>query len=344
MGEEAEIDRSGDEDEEVPEDLFLSEPDAEVLPEEPPEPEVETEAGSFDGVGAYLRDIGRYPLISGEQEVALAQRIENGERATRCLGERSVPARRRRELERERQDGLEAREQMIRANLRLVVSIARRYRATGIPLLDLIQEGNLGLIRAVEKFDWRRGYKFSTYATWWIRQAVQRGIADRGRMIRLPVHVHDMLLRVRKTRTVLEGQLGREASDEELARVSRVSTSRVRELQGLSKLPLSLELPMGEEGSTSLGDLVHDPDADQRFDEVFRGIQRDDLVKVLGTLPEREQRILELRFGLSAEEPLTLEQVGARFGLTRERIRQLESKALAKLRHPSRSATLLELG
>jgi RNA polymerase primary sigma factor len=331
----------------LPDDLFL--PADAQADDEDAEAEVDLEidveeSGQPDAVGAYLREIGRSPLLKPEEEVDLSQRIEAGDEAARRLRSGRIrSARTRAELEAAVRDGDDARERMIRQNLRLVVSIARRYRATGMPFLDLIQEGNLGLIRAVEKFDWRRGYKFSTYATWWIRQAVQRGIADRGRVIRLPVHVHDMLLRMRKARGELEGSLGREASDEEIATGSKISARRVQDLQRLNAAPLSLETPMGE-GSTNLGELVRDPSADEHFEEVFRDIQRSDMLRVLDTLNERERVILQLRFGMTGEQPLTLEEVGRRFGLTRERIRQLEGKALAKLRHPSRSAALLELG
>jgi len=330
---------------ELPEELFLSPIDAEDDADLELGPEIEDEPGQLDGVGAYLRDIGRHPLLTAGEEADLAKRIEaGGQAAQRLASGRVRSVRTIAELERARADGERARERMISSNLRLVVSIARRYRSTGIPFLDLIQEGNLGLIRAVEKFDWRRGYKFSTYATWWIRQAVQRGIADRGRVIRLPVHVHDLLLRVRRTRGDLEGTLGREATDDEVANGSKISAGRVRDLQRLNAPPLSLETPMGDEGATNLGELVGDPDAEERFEEVFRSIQRTDVLRVLSTLTEREKVILLLRFGMTGEQPLTLEEVGRRFGLTRERIRQLEGKALAKLRHPSRAAALLEMG
>jgi len=325
-------------------DLFLAPPEAELELEDADEIEVE-DAGQPDAIGAYLREIGRYPLLSAEEEVTLARQIEEGETATRRLASGRIKSERGlRELERARRAGDDARAQMINSNLRLVVSIARRYRATGMPFLDLIQEGNLGLIRAVEKFDWKRGFKFSTYATWWIRQAVQRGIADRGRVIRLPVHVHDMLLRVRKTRGELEGSLGREATAAEVANGSKVTARRVEDLQRLNAAPLSLETPMGDDGTTNLGEIVRDPNADDDFEKVHRDIQRSDMLRVLGTLTEREKVILLLRFGLTGEQPLTLEEVGRRFGLTRERIRQLEGKALSKLRHPSRSAALLEMG
>ena len=328
----------------LPDELFLAPYDARPDFEPPDEFDID-EPAQPDGIGAYLREIGRYPLLKAEEETELAQRIEEGDLAARKLASGRVRSERgRAQLERARRNGEEARDRMIRSNLRLVVSIARRYRSTGMPFLDLIQEGNLGLIRAVEKFDWRRGFKFSTYATWWIRQAVQRGIADRGRVVRLPVHVHDLLLRVRKTRGELEGSLGREATAEEIANGSRISAGRVEDLQRLNAAPLSLETPMGDEGATNLGELVSDPQADERFEDVFRDLQRNDVLRVLGTLTERERVILLLRFGMTGEQPMTLEEVGRRFGLTRERIRQLEGKALAKLRHPSRSAALLDIG
>jgi RNA polymerase sigma factor (sigma-70 family) len=336
------------------EDLELELDDAELLAQaaedaEPVEeetqvvlrPEDAERLGDLDALGTYLREIGRYPLLNAAQEVELAKRIEGGAKSVKRLDKNdSLSATKRRELERVRRDGEAAKHDMVQANLRLVVSIARRYRATGIPLLDLVQEGNIGLMRAVDKFDWRKGFKFSTYATWWIRQAIQRGIADRGRAIRLPVHVHELLVRVRRARAELEAQYGREATDDEVARNARLPVARVRELRGLAANLLSLETPVGEAGEATLGEFVPDEAAAGQFDEVLSGIGRDELEKVLSTLTERERTILALRFGLTGEEPLTLEEVGKRFGLTRERIRQLEAKALAKLRHPSRSAAL----
>jgi RNA polymerase sigma factor (sigma-70 family) len=337
-----------DEDDDVEDAELLAEvaEDLEAEEEETPTPAVvrpeEAERlGDLDALGTYLREIGRYPLLNAAQEVELAKRIEGGVKSTKRMSkDGSVPAAKKRELQRSIRDGEMAKHDMVQANLRLVVSIARRYRATGIPLLDLVQEGNIGLMRAVDKFDWRKGFKFSTYATWWIRQAIQRGIADRGRAIRLPVHVHELLVRVRRARAELEAQYGREATDEEVARAARLPVARVRELRGLAANLLSLETPVGEAGEATLGEFVPDEAAAGQFDEVLSGIGREELEKVLSTLTEREQKILALRFGLTGEEPLTLEEVGRRFGLTRERIRQLEAKALAKLRHPSRSAAL----
>ena len=323
---------------EVAEDLEAEEEEEPAVPVVRPE-EAER-LGDLDALGTYLREIGRYPLLNAAQEVELAKRIENGVKSSKRLSKDAVAATKKRELQRTVRDGEMAKHDMVQANLRLVVSIARRYRATGIPLLDLVQEGNIGLMRAVDKFDWRKGFKFSTYATWWIRQAIQRGIADRGRAIRLPVHVHELLVRVRRARAELEAQYGREATDEEVARAARLPVARVRELRGLAANLLSLETPVGEAGEATLGEFVPDEAAAGQFDEVLSGIGREELEKVLSTLTEREQKILALRFGLTGEEPLTLEEVGRRFGLTRERIRQLEAKALAKLRHPSRSAAL----
>ena len=282
--------------------------------DEQPDQPLPDELYTADALGTYLREIGRHPLLTADDEVTLAKRIEKGDE--------------------------QATVRMVTANLRLVVSIARRYRSTGIPLLDLIQEGNLGLLRAVEKFDWRKGFKFSTYATWWIRQAIQRGIADRGRTVRLPVHIHEQLVRLRRERRELEATLGREATPDELARAAGMSTARVLQLQGAGLAPVSLETPVGDSGDTTIGDFVSD-DREELFSDVMRTVGRMELERALSTLPERERMILALRFGLTGEEPLTLERIGERFGLTRERIRQLEAKALAKLRHPSRSGALL---
>ncbi len=303
---------------------------------------LEAEAlGDVDTLGAYLRGIGRFTLLTAEREVELAKLIEAGESAEeRLLGAPKKVTTKRREDERLRREGEQAREEMIQANLRLVVSMARRYRWTGIPLLDLIQEGNIGLMRGVSKYDWRKGFKFSTYATWWIRQAIQRGVADRGRVIRLPVHIHELLLQVGRARVALKGELGREPTDEEVARSAWLPIDRVRELRGLSSHALSLETPVGDDGDATLGEFVPDEAAGLGYEEVLSGIGRDEVIKVLATLGDRERRIVALRFGLTGEEPLTLEEVGRLFGLTRERIRQLEAKALAKLRHPSRSAAL----
>jgi RNA polymerase primary sigma factor len=278
---------------------------AELLPED---------LYTSDALGTYLREIGAHALLTAAEEVALAKRIEKGD--------------------------AEATARMVCSNLRLVVSIARRYRSTGLPLLDLIQEGNIGLLRAVEKFDWRRGFKFSTYATWWIRQAIQRGVADRGRTVRLPVHIHEQLVRIRRERRELEAVLGREATADELARAAGMPTARVRQILGAGLAPLSLETPVGESGDATLGDYVTDGNTGV-FTEVLQTVGRSELERALNTLPERERTILALRFGLTGEEPMTLERIGERFGLTRERIRQLEGKALAKLRHPSRSGALL---
>ena len=296
----------------------------------------------LDALGAYLRDIGRYALITGEREVQLAKRMEAGGRADErlCAARPNQTAAKRRKDQRVRHDGELAKNEMIQANLRLVVSMARRYRWTGMPLLDLIQEGNIGLMRGVGKFDWRKGFKFSTYATWWIRQAIQRGIADRSRVIRLPAHIHQLVLQISSARMTLKGELGREPTDEEIAAYAWLPIERVRELNGMAANVLSLETPVGQEGDATLGEFIPDEVAGSRYDEVLAGIGRDEAMAVIKTLNEREQRIIALRFGLTGQEPKTLEELGNHFGVTRERVRQIEAKALMKLRHPSRSALL----
>jgi RNA polymerase primary sigma factor len=313
--------------------------EATAMAEPAPEP-TPGELPVVDALGAYLRDIGRYTLLTADQEVSLMKRVEKGRLAEEGLAGRATLTRAKKQtLIRERDDGDAARRAMIEANLRLVVSIARRYVRSGLPLLDLIQEGNIGLMRTIDKFDWRRGFKFSTYATWWIRQAIQRGVAERGRAIRLPVHIHELMMRVHRARGSLAGA-GRDPTDEELAGAADMPIDRLIELRTMSAELLSLETPLGADGDATLGDFVRDADADAKFDDVLSGIRLDEMMEVLSTLPPREYTILSLRFGLSGGEPLTLEQVGVVFGLTRERIRQLEAKALTRLRHPSRSQRL----
>ncbi|MGH2784624.1 MAG: sigma-70 family RNA polymerase sigma factor [Actinomycetota bacterium] len=322
--------------EDGPRDLdLIDEPDA------PPasEPEYLDRPADLDALGAYLKGIGRFSLIDAKREVELAKAIEEGQLAEERLNATPRPKNRRQD-ECLRREGELARTEMIQANLRLVVSMARKYRWTGVPLLDLIQEGNLGLMRGVGKFDWRKGFKFSTYAKWWIRQSIQRGIADRGRVIRLPVHIHELMLRVGRARGQLKAELGREPSDREVARSASVPIDRVLELRGFAANVLSLETPVGYEGDSTIAEFVPDEESEVRYNEVLAGISRDEVIEVIATLNDRERRIIALRFGLTGEEPMTLEQVGSLFDLTRERIRQLEAKALAKLRHPSRSAAL----
>ena len=261
---------------------------------------------SLDSLRMYLREIGRVPLLTAGQEVSLAKRIERGD--------------------------LRAKDEMIEANLRLVVSIAKGYLGRGLSFLDLIQEGSLGLIRAVEKFDYRRGYKFSTYATWWIRQAVTRAIADKARTIRIPVHMVEKLNRVVQMERQMTQNLGREPRPEELATERRMDIGEVRELLRLAQQPISLERPVGEDEDSSLGDFVEDEAAPSPFDEASRTLRETDIRRALDTLPERERQVLELRFGLTGDQPRTLEEVGREFGVTRERIRQIENNTLRKLK------------
>jgi RNA polymerase primary sigma factor len=295
-----------------------------------------------DLVRIYLREIGRVPLLTAEDEVELAKSIEAGLFAEEklCCGI-AVPGAIHEDLELLALEGVRAKQRLIEANLRLVVSIAKRYIGRGLVFLDLIQEGNLGLIRAVEKFDYTRGYKFSTYATWWIRQAITRAIADQARTIRVPVHMVETINKLARVQRQLHQELGREATTEEIAAEMGLEPERVAEIQRIAQEPVSLQSPIGEEES-DLGDFIEDADAVVPIEAAAFIMLQDQLERVLDQLAEREQRIIQLRFGLTDGHPRTLEEVGREFGVTRERIRQIESKTLAKLRHPSRAQVLRE--
>lgn len=304
-------------DDDMDPDLFSEDEDAD------PEDEIDVEhidlsvpegIGVDDPVRMYLKEIGKVPLLSPDEEIELAKKIELGDE--------------------------EAKKKLAESNLRLVVSIAKRYAGRGMQLLDLIQEGNLGLIKAVEKFDYRKGYKFSTYATWWIRQAITRAIADQARTIRIPVHMVETINRLVRTQRQLVQKLGREATPEELAKELNMPVERVREIMKISQDPVSLETPIGEEEDSHLGDFIQDNNVEVPADAATYTLLHEQLMDVLSTLTEREQKVLRLRFGLDDGRPRTLEEVGRQFNVTRERIRQIEAKALRKLRHPSRSKIL----
>jgi RNA polymerase sigma factor (sigma-70 family) len=288
-----------------------------------------------DPVRLYLDGIGRYRLLTKEDEIGLSQRIEVGRSAAAELaGPGPLPPERARQLRRARRDGEAATSEFIKGNLRLVVSIAKKYHASELPLLDLIQEGNLGLMHAVGKFDWRRGFKFSTYATWWIRQAIGRGIDNTSRTVRLPVHAGDQVRRVLRAKAQLEGQTGRSPSAGQLALHLQMREEDVATLLRYVVEPVSLATPVGAEGETELADIVSDPEAPTPFDVAAAGMLGDEIDRLLTRLGERERQILRLRYGLDRGEPRTLEEVGLELNLTRERIRQIERTALAKLRHP----------
>jgi RNA polymerase primary sigma factor len=299
------------------------------------------EIGSFDPVRMYLKEIGKVPLLTAEQEVTLAQRIEAGLLASERLelGE-NVTDEAHASLEAVAVDGQLAKRQLTEANLRLVVSIAKRYVGRGMALLDLVQEGNLGLIRAVEKFDYTKGFKFSTYATWWIRQAITRAIADQARTIRIPVHMVETMNKVLRIQRQMLQELGREPTVEEVAIKVEMTPDRVREIQRIAQEPVSLETPVGEEDDSFLGDFVEDPAAIAPATAAARALLTEAIVEALEELNDRERQVVRLRFGLDDGQVRTLEEVGKEFGVTRERIRQIESKTLAKLRHPTRSQRL----
>lgn len=298
-----------------------------------------------DPVRMYLKEIGKVPLLTAAEEIDLAMKIEAGVAAGEQLekadaGEIELERRDLRRLTRIEEVGFDAKQQLIEANLRLVVSIAKRYVGRGMLFLDLIQEGNLGLIRAVEKFDYRKGFKFSTYATWWIRQAITRAIADQARTIRIPVHMVETINKLVRVQRQLLQDLGRDPTPEEIGAEMDMSADRVREIQKISQEPVSLETPIGEEEDSQLGDFIEDSNAEVPPDAASFSMLQEQLAQVLDSLADRERKVIELRFGLVDGHPRTLEEVGREFGVTRERIRQIESKTLAKLRHPSRSSKL----
>ncbi len=299
-------------------------------------------AGSVaDSVRVYLKAIGRVPLLTAEEEVQLSRAVEAGLFAEHKLTtEPGLERELRADLAEVARQGRSAKSRLVEANLRLVVSIAKRYAGRGLLFLDLVQEGNLGLIRAVEKFDYERGFKFSTYATWWIRQAITRAIADQARTIRLPVHMVETINKIQRAQRDLVQRLERDPTDEEIAEVLGMEPERVSELRRLQQEPVSLELTIGEEEDSYLGDFIEDEDAVAPLDAAAYELLQEQLQEIMQTLSEREQRVIALRFGLTDGQPRTLEEVGRNFGVTRERIRQIESKSLAKLRHPSRSKQL----
>ncbi len=316
------------------------------LSDETVEVSMEMEPFDLDGIAAddtislYLKEMARVPLLTPEEERTLAKRLERGRRAQRLLAKGGYTEEEVARLRREVAQGQQARDHLIRANTRLVVSIAKKYMGQGVPFSDLIQEGNLGLMKAVEKFDYRRGYKFSTYATWWIRQAITRALADQGRTIRVPVHMSDRLRKLHQVSRQLEQAWGRKPTPEELAAEMELEPAKVRWMLRVSRHPVSLERPVGEEEDSELGNFIEDIDAPTPPEVAYHHMLQEKLEEVLATLTPREARILRLRFGLQNGRSYTLEEVGKKFGLTRERIRQIEGQALRKLRHPRRSRQL----
>jgi RNA polymerase primary sigma factor len=307
-----------------------------------PAARVAVAGATADPVKDYLKQIGKVRLLTAGQEVELAKRIEAGLFAGHKLaaGSQDLSAEARTDLEQVTEDGRAARDHLVEANLRLVVSLARRYTGRGMLFLDLIQEGNLGLIRAVEKFDYARGYKFSTYATWWIRQAITRAMADQARTVRLPVHMAEAIGRLARVQRQMLQDLGREPTPEELAAELETTPEKVIELKKHAREPVSLHIPLGEDGDSELGDLIEDSEAIQPGEAVSFILLQEQLHSVLGMLSEREASIVSMRFGLADGQPRTLDEIGKVYGVTRERIRQIESKTMSKLRHPSRSKLL----
>ncbi len=324
-----------------PESLRSDEEGTDEERSEPAEVDIDLDLIDIDdSISLYLKEIGRVPLLTAEEEVSLAKRMERGREARQKLTQGVDDFDEREKLLAAVKDGQAAQEHLIKANSRLVVSVAKKYVGRGVPFLDLIQEGNIGLIRAVKKFDYRRGYKFSTYATWWIRQAVTRAIADQGRTIRVPVHMYEQINRLTRTSRQLVQELGRDPTTEEIAERLGVPPRKVEQIIRVSQRPLSLEMPVGEEEDSYLGDFIEDDEAESPTDSASQTMLRQVIDEIFESLTPREVRILQLRFGLVDGYSYTLEEVGKKFGVTRERIRQIEAQALGRLRHPSRSRKL----
>lgn len=307
-----------------------------------PKRRVVTSGATADPVKDYLKQIGRVSLLNAEQEVDLSERIEAGLYAQHLLDTEgdTLDFKRKRELKWAASDGKKAKDHLLEANLRLVVSLAKRYTGRGMLFLDLIQEGNLGLIRAVEKFDWKKGFKFSTYATWWIRQAITRAMADQARTIRVPVHMVEVINKLSRVQRQMLQDLGREPTPDELARELDMPVEKVQEVQKYGREPISLHTPLGEDGDSEFGDLIEDTDAIAPSDAVAFSLLQEQFKQVLETLSPREAGVIKMRYGLEDGQPKTLDDIGRVYGVTRERIRQIESKTMSKLRHPSRSQTL----
>jgi len=315
----------------------------EVLPnaEEAAEADLDAQGPAADLVRVYLNGIGKTRLLTAQQEVELAKRVEAGVFAQHMLDTaEDLTAGKRADLRALVRDGRVAKNHLLEANLRLVVSLAKRYTGRGMPLLDLIQEGNLGLIRAVEKFDYAKGFKFSTYATWWIRQAITRGMADQSRTIRLPVHLVEQVNKLARLKRELHQQLGREATHEELAEGSGLPVDKIADLLDHSRDPVSLDMPVGNDEEAPLGDFIEDADASDAESAVISGLLHDDLLRVLATLDPREQQVIRLRYGLEDGQPRTLDQIGRSFNLSRERVRQIEREVMSKLRQGERAERL----
>ncbi len=314
-----------------------------ILPnaEEAAEADLDAQGPAADLVRVYLNGIGKTALLTAEQEVQLAKRIEAGVFAQHMLDTaENLPAVERADLRALVRDGRSAKNHLLEANLRLVVSLAKRYTGRGMPLLDLIQEGNLGLIRAVEKFDYAKGFKFSTYATWWIRQAITRGMADQSRTIRLPVHLVEQVNKLARLKRELHQQLGRDATHEELADGTGIPVEKIADLLDHSRDPVSLDMPVGSDEEAPLGDFIEDADASDAESAVISGLLQDDLRRVLSTLDQREQLVIRMRYGLEDGQPRTLDQIGRHFSLSRERVRQIEREVMSKLRQGERAERL----